>query len=658
MKSGHQFHEDDTCELVILHDPGIGSYLNSLHPAGALFEKPLSTCEAKKQHNVFRKLIEESGAKVLTVREILRMDVDKDMVSRVNLEELALTRLTYQFVGSNGLPDKTHTPQEKYYVSDEYKREVLRSLDIERLVDVVLLNPTIKLTRTAYNTGMVTQSTELNPAGNLLFTRDQQITTGSGVVMCNMASSQRSHEIAIMEFCFKKLGINPIGRVSAPGTLEGGDFMMCGPSLAMVGVGLRTNSLGASYLMDNDLLGTDRLAVVRDIFDRNQDRLHLDCVFAPLGRDICLLDETIIGAANPKRRLVDVYCRTKAGRYVIEQSQVEFSQFLKSEGFHIIPVPHKLQLAYGVNVLNLGDSRILTVNDDTARLVARDPHFKGTIQSIDFRAVTSMFGSMHCCSQCVIRSPAKVTKTMAFYPLPGEYRAKEPSERPIDLAFPSIDCIIKVPTFCADTLGLDRVEEEKMCSEGRELLEALEDQGINVRVEVCLLHGHPQQARVGDFVKVFKSKARTVMAVFPSVKETRSPVLCKLLKQVADFNGWLFVDFTYRGVVLAASSLDLIKQADGTMALWYDSSITEAQGTLIAELARLCEVGTVPGDSFRPIIGCVPIKGGEVVLVDSEEKDSTEIAKKRWPEAIIVPVKVSNLKMILGGGLRCFVACL
>lgn len=58
--------------------------------------------------------------------------------------------------------------------------------------------------------------------------------------------------------------------MQAPGYLEGGDFFPLGKDLAMVGVGLRSNVEACQQLMDKDVLGTKRLAVVRDDFDKHQ----------------------------------------------------------------------------------------------------------------------------------------------------------------------------------------------------------------------------------------------------------------------------------------------------------------------------------------------------------------------------------------------------
>jgi hypothetical protein len=45
-----------------------------------------------------------------------------------------------------------------------------------------------------------------------------------------------------------------------------------GQELALVGVGLRSNVEACQQLMDRDLLGTRRVGVVRDDFDRDQVR--------------------------------------------------------------------------------------------------------------------------------------------------------------------------------------------------------------------------------------------------------------------------------------------------------------------------------------------------------------------------------------------------
>ena len=77
------------------------------------------------------------------------------------------------------------------------------------------------------------------------------------------------------------------------------------------------------------------------------------------------------------------------------------------EGWYTIDTSFLLQ-RYGCNVLNLGNSRIISVNADTARQIVRDPHFHGDVQVIDYSPITSMYGAVHCSSQVVRRLPSSL----------------------------------------------------------------------------------------------------------------------------------------------------------------------------------------------------------------------------------------------------------
>lgn len=55
------------------------------------------------------------------------------------------------------------------------------------------------------DTGL-TASYTFEPLSNLVYTRDQQVTTGKGIVMGRLRSQQRQKEVELMAFCFNKLG--------------------------------------------------------------------------------------------------------------------------------------------------------------------------------------------------------------------------------------------------------------------------------------------------------------------------------------------------------------------------------------------------------------------------------------------------------------------
>lgn len=67
--------------------------------------------------------------------------------------------------------------------------------------------------------------------------------------------------------------------------------------------------------------------------------MHLDCVFSIISDDCCIMMDEMMGEASPTRRLVDEWVREPAtGKYVRRQEGVEFTQYVRAEGWHIIPI--------------------------------------------------------------------------------------------------------------------------------------------------------------------------------------------------------------------------------------------------------------------------------------------------------------------------------
>eukprot|EP00879_Flechtneria_rotunda_P005256 GHRR01005541.1.p1 GENE.GHRR01005541.1~~GHRR01005541.1.p1 ORF type:complete len:392 (+),score=108.32 GHRR01005541.1:604-1779(+) len=378
---------------------------------GSLYERPVNIDTAQAQHAAFRETLRAHGVRVLTVREILAFGVEERMGARVELEDLAAETLTYKL--AQGTKESDLAESDRYYLSNEYKRRVVSAMGTSQLIEICLINPTVTLIPSYRDTGL-TASYTFEPLSNLVYTRDQQITTCKGIVMGRLRSQQRQREVDLMRYCFRKLGLPIAGDIVEPGYLEGGDFFPLGQDLALVGVGLRSNVEACQQLMDKDLLGTRRLGVVRDDFDRDQDRMHLDCVFSVLGEDCCIMLETIMGEDSSKRRLVDEYIRDKtSGKYKLARQGVEFAAFMKGEGYSIVPITHEHQLAYACNVLNLGKGRIISVHQPSARQIVKHEAFKGDVQVLDFSSVTSMYGSVHCASQVVRRVPSRFVQQTA-----------------------------------------------------------------------------------------------------------------------------------------------------------------------------------------------------------------------------------------------------
>ncbi|GAB4818895.1 hypothetical protein N2152v2_005941 [Parachlorella kessleri] len=398
-----QESENDKAEIVIVCEPeGMSLQMGGLHPRASLYEKPVNLDSAKKAHMEFRRVMRDKGVRVLTVREILAYGTEDHIGARVALEDFAMEALTYRL--SDGCKAEDLDEADRYYLSDDYKRKVLENMSIPQLIDTILTNPTVNLSPSYRDTGL-TATYNIEPLSNLVYTRDQQITTCRGIVMGRLRSPQRNLEVSLMKFCLTKLGLPVVGDIREPGFLEGGDFFPAGRELALLGIGLRSNFEACKQLMAGDLLGTRRFAVVRDDFEQHQDRMHLDCVFSIISDNVCIMLEEMIGVDAPTRRLVDEYTKGPDGVYHMSRHDVEFSQYMRDNGYHIIPIKPKHQLEYGCNCLNLGQERIISVHPETARQIVRSPYFNGDVQVVDYSPITSMYGAVHCSSQVVKRTP-------------------------------------------------------------------------------------------------------------------------------------------------------------------------------------------------------------------------------------------------------------
>ncbi len=79
-----------------------------------------------------------------------------------------------------------------------------------QLIDTIMINPTVLLQPSGRDTGL-TATYSFQPLSNLVYTRDQQITTCRGIVMGRLRSLQRQLEVDLMAFCFEKLGMLCVG---------------------------------------------------------------------------------------------------------------------------------------------------------------------------------------------------------------------------------------------------------------------------------------------------------------------------------------------------------------------------------------------------------------------------------------------------------------
>ena len=81
----------------------------------------------------------------------------------------------------------------------------MRQMSTDQLIETIMIRPTVTLIPTEQHTGL-TSAYSFEPLMNLIYMRDQQITTAKGIVMGHLKTPQRRLETKVMYFAFSKLG--------------------------------------------------------------------------------------------------------------------------------------------------------------------------------------------------------------------------------------------------------------------------------------------------------------------------------------------------------------------------------------------------------------------------------------------------------------------
>jgi dimethylargininase len=122
---------------------------------------------------------------------------------------------------------------------------------------------------------------------DLVYTFDPLIVTDAGAIALRSGKPGRQGEETVLEEWTRAHGIPTLGRISAPGTVDGGDTFWLRPDVFCIGHSLRTNAVGAGQLAF--LVGGD----VR-IFDLPYaggpgECLHLLSVISPVADDMAVV---------------------------------------------------------------------------------------------------------------------------------------------------------------------------------------------------------------------------------------------------------------------------------------------------------------------------------------------------------------------------------
>ena len=123
-----------------------------------------------------------------------------------------------------------------------------------------------------------------------MFTHDPSLVTDKGAVILRMGKSGRMGEPDLHEAAYKSAGVPILGRIEAPGVVEGGDCIWVDENTLAVGRGVRTNQAGIEQLSAIlTPLGVSVLGFDLPLGNGAEACLHLMSVMSPLDEKLALV---------------------------------------------------------------------------------------------------------------------------------------------------------------------------------------------------------------------------------------------------------------------------------------------------------------------------------------------------------------------------------
>ncbi|MBN9550955.1 MAG: dimethylarginine dimethylaminohydrolase family protein [Alphaproteobacteria bacterium] len=130
-----------------------------------------------------------------------------------------------------------------------------------------------------------------------VFTHDPSLMTDRGALILSMGKPLRAGEPSLHEETYRRLGIPILGRVLAPGQVEGGDCVWVDARTLAIGRGVRTNQEGIQQV-SNLLtpLGISVYGFDLPLWQGEEACLHLMSVISPLADDLALVYSPLLPA--------------------------------------------------------------------------------------------------------------------------------------------------------------------------------------------------------------------------------------------------------------------------------------------------------------------------------------------------------------------------
>jgi N-dimethylarginine dimethylaminohydrolase len=128
---------------------------------------------------------------------------------------------------------------------------------------------------------------ELDDDPDLVYPFDPLLVTDEGAIPLRPGKPNRAGEPDVLERWMHEAGIPIVGRIEAPGTIEGGDTFWLRPDLFCIGRTLRTNAAGVDQLAR--LIGGDVRVFDVPYWKGPSELIHLMSVISPVADDLAVV---------------------------------------------------------------------------------------------------------------------------------------------------------------------------------------------------------------------------------------------------------------------------------------------------------------------------------------------------------------------------------
>jgi N-dimethylarginine dimethylaminohydrolase len=166
-----------------------------------------------------------------------------------------------------------------------------------------------------------------------IYVRDASIVSPAGSILCAMGKAERATEPAAQAKAFDRFGFAIAGRITAPGTLEGGDLIWLDEKTLAVGRGYRTNAEGIRQLRALVGASAEVVEVPLPHWHGQSDVMHLMSLISPIDRDLAVVFSRLL--------------------------PVPFREWLLEREIRLVEVPDVEFETMGTNVLALAPRRCL-----------------------------------------------------------------------------------------------------------------------------------------------------------------------------------------------------------------------------------------------------------------------------------------------------------